>query len=196
MTLNEIASWLHKEYGVDYRKALSIAGKMINKEGYYSKPIEETKEVAKSRAGVDDYIPVSGGDKLGNPDDIFGDDTAADDDTDPSKTLDDWFDSMGKSYIGESGLLGYMASALSEIKDMILDEMSASEAVVKLEAAGYDDEYFNGLFAPSTEEWRYRSTSNGKIKLYEWRKDVKNICKVLGIDVNGSDYYKLTGQYL
>lgn len=195
MTLNEIASWLHKEYGIDYRKALSIAGKMINKEGYYSKPIEETKKVAKSRAGVEDDLPVSGGDKIENPDDIFGIDTIPDD-ADASKTLDDWLDSMGKNYIGESGLIGYMASALSEIKNMILDEMSASDAVKKLEDAGYDDEYFNGLFDPSSEEWTYRNSSDGKIKLREWRAEVKNLCKALGIDAEDSDYYKLTEKYL
>lgn len=195
MTLNEIASWLHKEYGVDYRKALSIAGRMINKEGYYSKPIDETKKTAKFRAGVEDDIPVSGGDQLEDPDDIFGDDDTIDD-ADASKTLDDWLESMGKTYIGETGLLGYMASALDEIKEMALEKMSASETVKKLTEAGYDDEYFNGLFAPSDEKWTYRNTSDGKIKLATWCTDVENMCKALGLNADDSDYYKLIGQYL
>lgn len=196
MTLNEIASWLHKEYGIDYRKALSIAGKMINKEGYYDKPAEEIKEVAKARAGVENDIPVEGGEDLEDPDDIFGEEEDAINDTEAEEMLDRWLEDIGMAYIGETGLLGYMASALSEIKEMILDSMSASEAVAALKKAGYNDEYFEGLFAPSDESWTYRNVSDGKIKLYEWRADVKNICKVLGINVNDSDYYRLTEKYL
>lgn len=192
MTMNEIASWLHREYDIPYRQALSIAAKMI-KEGAYAKPREEVEEIAKARAGVDDDISIDGDVDI---DDILHPEGSSDTfDNHAAETLDKWFDAMGKQYQGEEGLLGLMGGAMMELHQIILENMTAEDAVSILRDHGFDDEYFEGLFAPSDEAWAYRN-AEGKIKLYEWRADVSTMMSTLGIQASESLYYNATREFL
>lgn len=189
MTLNEIASWLHNEYDIPYRKALSIAAHMI-KEGAYNKPREEVEEIAKAKAGVED-ITITGVDE---GEDIFGVDIEEDEST-ARQELESRFEAIGMNYLGESGLLGVMAGALSELKEIALEDMSAADVIQRLNNAGFDDTYFTGLFEPSSGLWQYRN-SRGKVKLYEWMSDVKQIMQTLDINASESVYYQALKTFL
>lgn len=184
MTLNEIASWLHKEYDIPYRKALSIAAKMI-KEGAYDKPREEVEQIAKAEAGVED-ITISGEGEEG--DDFFGGGYKEDDATAQTE-LDARFEAIGMGYLGEAGLLGLMAGALSELKNIILETFSPSDAMAALDDNGYDDSYFAGLFEPSSGIWSYRN-AQGKVKLEEWMADIATMMSTcFGISASQESLY-------
>lgn len=192
MTLNEIASYLHREYDIPYRKALSIAAKLI-KQGAYEQAPEETKKQAESEAGIEvETIEWENADDS-TEDDIFGEAPEYNDEEALSK-LNKRMDAIGKSYMGEAGLLGLMAGVISEIEAIALEDSSALEILQKLDKAGYNDEWFEGLFAPSDEAWAYRD-SNGRIKLDSWIHEIESMMKVLGIPASESLYLSAVKRY-
>lgn len=184
MKLNEIASWLHKEYDIPYRKALSIAAQLI-KEGAFNEPREEVEEKAKSLAGVRE-IEWDGTIEDGDSDNPFGSDTIPEDES--TGKLQEWFNAVGSTYLGEAGILGMMAGALREVLVIAREGNTDEEIVRKLKEKGYNDDYFNGLFEPSDGTWTYRD-ERGRVKLKEWLADIKGIMKTLDIKTTESLYY-------
>lgn len=181
MTLNEIATFLHKEYDIPYRKALSIAAKMI-KEGAFDKPREEVETIAKAQAGVEE-VEWNGGDDISDD----GSNNAISDEEAARQELEKRFNAIGKQYLGEVGLIGMMAGALEEILVIALEDNTATEIISKLNKAGYDDEYFQGLFSPSDESWKFRG-AHGRIQLNTWISEVENMMRALGIAPSESLY--------
>lgn len=189
MTQNEIASFLHREYDIPYRKALSIAAKMIKK-GAYDKPREEVEAEARTEAGADEIGWVGDGDDIsgGGSGDVMGDEEAA------RQELEKRFNAIGKQYLGEVGLIGMMAGVLEEILAIALEDNTATEIISKLNKAGYDDEYFQGLFSPSDESWKFRG-AHGRIQLNTWIREVENIMRALGIAPSESLYLEEFKRY-
>lgn len=189
MTLNEIAWYLIKKYGLiktlGYRpalqKAFKIASALINYRDAYTMPKSQVKRIAESYLKKI-YTPPAPPKPIGGPG-VPPPDDGVNTDEDAKKWIDALIDRIKAAYTGDADFFEDAQKTIQQILTVTRGKYEPLEAYQKIKESGVLEELEKLLPYPegnaSTFDQEYR-LSNGKISL-TWLTMIKTIMDSLGV---------------